>query len=751
MREQRRGCTSVIGQALLRWGLAASCGLALAACGSSNPAAPSTPSVPQALTIKGPVAFTIGQTSQLAAVLSTGQDVTIGATWKSSDSSVARISTTGLLTAMGAGTAAIAASFQAASGTSTVTVTPVFLSSTIATCGIILNSGNYQVAADLSLPPSFGPCLQVRAGAIQLDCRQHMISMIQLSGVNDVTVTNCARGTFVDVDNSTNVTIAHNTLLEILLSGGSGNRVLDNTIDGGYDGSGGQVGQDDGIVVADEANDMIQRNIIRNVFDAGIEGLDVVADSDITDNTIVNAAVAGIASYWCTNWTGNIVGGNSVSGSSWMVDFIYEVGLGKCVNLSTPGAFQNNRIIGNRFTSPNTRGGGMNFNFPTLPAGTVIGNFIQGNDLGAASGPFVNPASGFLDGGGNICAPGTSPFCGGEVGMARLAFLVDTYRTERLKTLGVWSQVPDARMTSRPEARARTPLEHMVHQCLSEDAWMKSMLGIATGLPALPADESRLSFLEHYAACSQARLLELETKDDAWFDEMTPFFDVPRTRAWIIVRRLTHSAHHRGQLTANLRAWEEALYSTYGPTADTGGLPKDGARVIYRYASIDELLEQEAAGGARPPLAPVRAAVTERPNRSESSTVPRATQLRVARPSDDLDALVRFYRDGLGFHVIDEFHDHDGFDGVMLGHAGSAYHLEFTRRAGHDAGRAPTNDHLLVFYLPDVHAWQASVDRMIRAGYPPVPAGNPFWNQDGKTFEDPDGYRVVLQQAGWPR
>jgi hypothetical protein len=62
-------------------------------------------------------------------------------------------------------------------------------------------------------------------------------------------------------------------------------------------------------------------------------------------------------------------------------------------------------------------------------------------------------------------------------------------------------------------------------------------------------------------------------------------------------------------------------------------------------------------------------------------------QLRVARPSDDLNAVVRFYRDGLGFEVLYEFRDHDGFDGVMLGRRGTAYHLEFTQRAGHRAGR----------------------------------------------------------------
>jgi catechol 2,3-dioxygenase-like lactoylglutathione lyase family enzyme len=124
--------------------------------------------------------------------------------------------------------------------------------------------------------------------------------------------------------------------------------------------------------------------------------------------------------------------------------------------------------------------------------------------------------------------------------------------------------------------------------------------------------------------------------------------------------------------------------------------------------------------------------------------------LRVARPSDDLDAVVRFYRDGLGLTVLYQFADHDGFDGVMLGHPGAAYHLEFTRKKGHPAGRAPTEDNLLVFYLPDEAEWQRAVDRMVRHGYEPVKAFNPYWDRRGRTFEDPDGYRVVLQDAGLP-
>ncbi|MFL5331347.1 MAG: VOC family protein [Gemmataceae bacterium] len=127
-----------------------------------------------------------------------------------------------------------------------------------------------------------------------------------------------------------------------------------------------------------------------------------------------------------------------------------------------------------------------------------------------------------------------------------------------------------------------------------------------------------------------------------------------------------------------------------------------------------------------------------------------SAHLRVARPTDNLAAIVAFYRDSLGFHVLGEFQDHDGFDGVILGHMGSAYHLEFTRKAGHTVGRAPTQDHLLVFYLPDAQEWEAVIARMERAGHKPVTSFNPYWDRHGRTFEDPDGYRIVLQNSSWP-
>ncbi len=199
--------------------------------------------------------------------------------------------------------------------------------------------------------------------------------------------------------------------------------------------------------------------------------------------------------------------------------------------------------------------------------------------------------------------------------MSRYHFLIETYRTERLKTLSVWSQIPDDRMTWRPEPRGRTPLEHMVHQCMSEHAWMSSMLGIAVTTPVLPDPETRLAFLNTYAECSAERLAALEAQPDSWFESEVAFFDVPRSRAWVLVRRFTHSAHHRGQLNAYLRLWGESLYSVYGPTADTGGLPKNGAIVVYRYPSIEALLDAERLGeqDARLPDSEGQP-VTERPD-----------------------------------------------------------------------------------------------------------------------------------------
>ena len=125
--------------------------------------------------------------------------------------------------------------------------------------------------------------------------------------------------------------------------------------------------------------------------------------------------------------------------------------------------------------------------------------------------------------------------------------------------------------------------------------------------------------------------------------------------------------------------------------------------------------------------------------------------LRVARPTDNLPEVIRFYCDGLGLEVLSSFADHNDFDGVILGSKDSPYHLEFTHKRGDKAGKAPDQDHLLVFYIPEEKEWSSAVDRMRMHGYEPVKSYNPWWDDGGKTFEDADGYRVVFYNRKWDR
>lgn len=120
-------------------------------------------------------------------------------------------------------------------------------------------------------------------------------------------------------------------------------------------------------------------------------------------------------------------------------------------------------------------------------------------------------------------------------------------------------------------------------------------------------------------------------------------------------------------------------------------------------------------------------------------------QLRVARHTKRLEQLVRFYRDGVGLAEIGGFRGHDGYDGVFLDVPGTCTHLEFTTGGGHGAP-SPDPESLLVLYLGDERMVNA-VSR--RLGVDPVTPANPYWAQHGTTFEDPDGFRVVLVPERW--
>jgi uncharacterized damage-inducible protein DinB len=197
--------------------------------------------------------------------------------------------------------------------------------------------------------------------------------------------------------------------------------------------------------------------------------------------------------------------------------------------------------------------------------------------------------------------------------------LIATYETERLKTLSVWSCFRDEDLPWRPadmQHRGRSVHEQMVHQCVSENAWFANMFGIKVADQPLPSPESRIGFIEIYAVHSRQRLEQLRSKRTEWWGDSIAFFEVPRSRAWVMIRRLTHSAHHRGQLTAYLRMLGRSVYSTYGPTSDTGGLMQHKAPVIYPYENDEKLIDGETGGLAAKrqlPGPPKDKPYTERP------------------------------------------------------------------------------------------------------------------------------------------
>ena len=196
-------------------------------------------------------------------------------------------------------------------------------------------------------------------------------------------------------------------------------------------------------------------------------------------------------------------------------------------------------------------------------------------------------------------------------------FLIQTYETERLKTLSVWSTFADEDIKIRPrplDHRDRNGLEHMVHQCLSENRWFCNMFGIDLEAPPLPETETRIEFIKRYAEASGKRLTALKEKHKDWWETEVSFFDVKRSRAWIMLRRIAHTAHHRAEQGVLLRLLGSENYSVYGPSIDSGCLPEHGAVTIYPYPDVQSLIEGEMAGGRKAKLpGPGDKPCTERP------------------------------------------------------------------------------------------------------------------------------------------
>ena len=122
-------------------------------------------------------------------------------------------------------------------------------------------------------------------------------------------------------------------------------------------------------------------------------------------------------------------------------------------------------------------------------------------------------------------------------------------------------------------------------------------------------------------------------------------------------------------------------------------------------------------------------------------------QIRIARPTDKLKEVERFYCEGIGLKKIGSFKGHRGYTGIMIGLPNASYHLEFTEHINGSPCPAPTKDNLLVLYMPNLESISLITERLKMMGYPQVQPENPYWEENGITIEDPDGWRLVLMNT----
>ncbi|WBB62490.1 VOC family protein [Streptomyces sp. WMMC500] len=128
-----------------------------------------------------------------------------------------------------------------------------------------------------------------------------------------------------------------------------------------------------------------------------------------------------------------------------------------------------------------------------------------------------------------------------------------------------------------------------------------------------------------------------------------------------------------------------------------------------------------------------------------------AAHVRIARPSRDLRAAEEFWVSGVGLDVLYRHEAGDAPGGhalLMVGWPDAPWHLELVRDPAAPVDPRPTPEDLLVIYLgepvPD-----SLKERLARHGGKRVPAHNPYWDTWGVTFQDPDGYLLVLSTRTW--
>jgi uncharacterized damage-inducible protein DinB len=161
--------------------------------------------------------------------------------------------------------------------------------------------------------------------------------------------------------------------------------------------------------------------------------------------------------------------------------------------------------------------------------------------------------------------------------------LLDTYASETNKVVSLWRQFGTQDMAFKPAEKSSTVLEIMKHQLLSERRFFAEFIGLGGEPEAaalLPQDLTPEGFWRRNQELCALRLARMADRDQKWWLEVVPFFDVQRERIWVFWRRVLHTTHHRTQLSVYLRLLGKPVPSSYGPTADVTWKGADPTRSV---------------------------------------------------------------------------------------------------------------------------------------------------------------------------
>jgi hypothetical protein len=201
----------------------------------------------------------------------------------------------------------------------------------------------------------------------------------------------------------------------IILVNSTGSSIVNNVIDGAWDGViGSAKGADDGIEVGPLTNSTIQGNAINNVWDCGIETSGLVANVRIADNNI-GRALFGVGGWFWNSWISNTVSSNTAANVVRLFEFNRADGLysGEQLVYFQDNTFTGNKLLNQTLPRNNTadfemRGTSGN----RLPSSVFVtgNNVFTGNDFSPGGvRPNFSPASMIVDGGGNVCNTSNVP------------------------------------------------------------------------------------------------------------------------------------------------------------------------------------------------------------------------------------------------------------------------------------------------------------------------------------------------------